>query len=118
MQYHNPFKRNFSTFQSNLDFIKSLYLHEEWKDERCQDTILEVLEEANEKIEKAFGLSMHYLLKHKSSIESVKKVVQKFPSTLSYIDEKDGRIPIQRNAKTRNGFEYVTALAKEGIKHN
>ena len=38
---------NISTFQSNLDFIKSLYFHEEWKDEKCRDDILEAIEEAN-----------------------------------------------------------------------
>ena len=103
-----------STFQSNLDFIKSLYFHEEWKDEDCRDTILEAIEEANERIEQAFGDSMHTLWNHKPSIEAVEKVVKKFPSTLSYIDEDDGRIPIHSAAD--KAFEYVPVLAKEGIK--
>ena len=107
---------NISTFQSNLDFIKSLYFREEWKDEDCRDRILEALEEANEKIEQAFGLSMHNLWTHKPSIAAVEKVVKKFPSTLSYIDEEDVRIPIQ-SAATGDGFEYVPVLAKEGVKN-
>ncbi|GFH44090.1 hypothetical protein CTEN210_00564 [Chaetoceros tenuissimus] len=108
---------NISTFQSNLDFIKSLYFNEEWKDEDCKKEILEVLEEANEKIEKAFGESMHMLFDHKPSVEAVEKVANKFPSTLSYIDEDDGRIPIQLAAATIDGPQYVPVLAKEGVKH-
>ncbi|GFH44106.1 hypothetical protein CTEN210_00580 [Chaetoceros tenuissimus] len=108
---------NISTFQSNLDFIKSLYLNKEWKDKKCRDEILEAIEEANEKIEKAFGESMCMLYNHKPSVEAVEKVVKKFPSTLSHQNE-DGRIPIQK-AATNDGhaFEYVPVLAKEGIKH-
>ncbi|GFH44071.1 hypothetical protein CTEN210_00545 [Chaetoceros tenuissimus] len=105
-----------STFQSNLDFIKSLYFHEEWKDEVCKKEILEALNECNQKIEKAFGKSMHMLWDHKPSVEAVEKVAKKFPSTLSCID-KNGRIPIQ-HAAVGYGFEYVPILAKEGIKHN
>ena len=110
---------NISTFQRNLDFIKSLYFREEWKDEDCRDTILEALEEANAKIEKAFGESLHRLDKYKPSIAAIEKVVKKFPSTLSYID--NGRIPIQSAAATNDiagsdASEYVPILAKEGVK--
>ncbi|GFH44082.1 hypothetical protein CTEN210_00557 [Chaetoceros tenuissimus] len=111
---------NISIFQSNLDFIKSLYFNEEWKDEDCKKEILEALEEANERIEKAFGGSMHRLDKYKPSIAAVEKVVKKFPSTLSYILD-NGRIPIQSAAATNDiagsdASEYVPILAKEGIK--
>ncbi|GFH44077.1 hypothetical protein CTEN210_00551 [Chaetoceros tenuissimus] len=106
---------NISTFQSNLDFIKNLYFHEEWKDEKCKKEILEALEEANKKIEKAFGDSLHRLDKHKPSFEAVEKVVNKFPSTLSYPDQ-NGRFPIQRAAVT-DAFEYVPVLAKQGVRH-
>ncbi|GFH44074.1 hypothetical protein CTEN210_00548 [Chaetoceros tenuissimus] len=111
---------NISTFQRNLDFIKSLYFREEWKDEDCRDTILEALEEANAKIEKAFGESLHRLDKYKPSIAAVEKVVKKFPSTLSYILD-NGRIPIQSAAATNDiagsdASEYVPILAEEGVK--
>ena len=104
-----------STLQSNLDFIKSLYFHEGWKDEECRDTILEAVEECNEKILDAFGWSMHFLYRHRPSVEAVEKVANKFPSTLSYEDD-DGQIPIQ-SAAGFDGFEYVPVLAKEGMKH-
>ncbi|GFH44094.1 hypothetical protein CTEN210_00568 [Chaetoceros tenuissimus] len=108
---------NISTFQSNLDFIKSLYFHEEWKDKKCKKEILEALEEANEKIEKAFGESMHRLgWNHKPSFEAVEKVVQKFPSTLSCVDG-NASIPIQTVA-IGDGPQYVPVLAKQGIKYN
>ena len=107
---------NISTFQSNLDFVKSLYFHEEWKDEKCRDAILFALEEANEKIEKAFGKSMHMLRSHAPSFLAVEKVAKKFPSTLSHPNE-GGSIPIQTAATGDGGFEYVSFLAKEGVKH-
>ncbi|GFH61981.1 hypothetical protein CTEN210_18457 [Chaetoceros tenuissimus] len=109
---------NISTLQSNLDFIKSLYFHEEWNDEQCRETILEAIQECHAKIEKAFGRSIHTLgwKKHKPSIESVAKVVKKFPSTLSHRDGR-GSIPIQKAAMTRDGYGYVPILAKEGVKH-
>ncbi|GFH44075.1 hypothetical protein CTEN210_00549 [Chaetoceros tenuissimus] len=106
---------HFSMFQSNLDFIKSIYFNEEWKDEDCKNVILAAIEECNEKIKKAFGDSMYKLgWNHKPSFEAVEKVVQKFPSTLSYI--QNGRLPIQKAAAGR-GFEYVPVLATEGVKH-
>ena len=107
---------NISTFQSNLDFFKNLYFHEEWNDEDCRNEILEAIEEANERIEKAFGESIHNLHAHKPSVEAVEKVVKKFPSTLSHVHEDDGRIPIQYAAFS-DAFEYVPVLAKEGMKH-
>ena len=109
---------NISTFQSNLDFIKSLYSNKEWKDEDCKSEILEALEEANERIEQAFGFSMYKLWNHKPSIAAVEKVVKKFPSTLSYDeDDEDRQIPIQYAATGDGGLEYVTILAKEGVKN-
>ena len=104
-----------STLQSNLDFIKSLYFHEEWKDEDCKNEILEAIKECNTKIEEAFGSSMHRLHKHMPSFEAVEKVVKKFPSTLSYQDEKE-RLPIQTAVDEDNLVEYVPVLAKEGFK--
>ena len=62
---------NISTFQSNLDFIKSLYSNKEWKDEDCKNEILEAIKECNQKIEKAFGESLHFLYDHKPSFEAV-----------------------------------------------
>ncbi|GFH44100.1 hypothetical protein CTEN210_00574 [Chaetoceros tenuissimus] len=106
---------NISTLQSNLDFIKNLYFREEWKDEKCRNEILEALEEANEKIEKAFGDSLQRLYDHKPSVEAVEKVVKKFPSTLSCENEIGG-LPIQRAAASA-GCEYVPILAKEGMRH-
>ncbi|GFH49900.1 hypothetical protein CTEN210_06376 [Chaetoceros tenuissimus] len=106
-----------SILQSNLEFIKSLYFHKEWKDEHCKDDILEAIEECNTKIMNAFGESMHTLWYHKPSIEAVEKVVNKFPSTLTYEDEDDGMLPIH-TAATTVGYKYVPVLAKEGIKHN
>ncbi|GFH49935.1 hypothetical protein CTEN210_06411 [Chaetoceros tenuissimus] len=105
-----------STLQSNLDFIKSLYFHEEWKDEECKRQILRAITECNREIEKAFGWSMHRLEEHKPSVEAVQKVTKKFPSTLSNQNDEYGRIPIQAAASV--AFEYIPILAKEGIKHN
>ncbi|GFH44078.1 hypothetical protein CTEN210_00552 [Chaetoceros tenuissimus] len=105
---------NISTFQSNLDFIKSLYFHEEWKDEDCKNRILAAVKECNEKIEEAFGKSIHKLGDHTPSFEAVEKVATKFPSTLSY--QVGGSLPIQ-SAAGNNAFEYVPVLAKEGVKY-
>ncbi|GFH49934.1 hypothetical protein CTEN210_06410 [Chaetoceros tenuissimus] len=108
---------NISTFQRNLDFIKSLYSNKEWKDEECKNDILKAIEECNQKIENALGKSMHILCVHKPAITAVQKVAKKFPSTLSYVQEDDGRIPIQ-TAAASVGFQYIPILAREGIKHN
>ncbi|GFH57180.1 hypothetical protein CTEN210_13656 [Chaetoceros tenuissimus] len=116
---------NITTLQSNLDFIKSIYFYEEWKDEECRGDILEAIEECNEKIEEALGKSMHRLCKHRPSVEAVEKVVKKFPSTLSYEDNY-WMLPIETCATNEitsedtynnNGIEYVPILAKEGMKH-
>ncbi|GFH43951.1 hypothetical protein CTEN210_00425 [Chaetoceros tenuissimus] len=112
-----------ATFQGNLDFIKSLYFYEEWKDEVCKKEILAVLEEANEKIVSAFGRSMHRLHKDKPSIEAVEKLVNKFPSTLSHEDES-GRLPIHtavefcETSGMKGAPEFVPVLAQEGARQN
>ncbi|GFH43952.1 predicted protein [Chaetoceros tenuissimus] len=110
-----------ATFQSNLDFIKSLYFREKWTDEKCRDTILEAIEEANKKILEAFGESMHRLNEYKPTVDAVEEVVKKFPSTLSYEDHEDsmGRLPIHTADFycSDDAPEYVPVLAKEGMKH-
>ncbi|GFH44107.1 hypothetical protein CTEN210_00581 [Chaetoceros tenuissimus] len=109
---------NISTLQSNLDFINNIYFHEEWKDEKCKHDILKAIEKCNEKIEIAFGKSMHRLEKHKPSVEAVEKVVNKFPSTLLYENQdKDGRIPIHHAARRHGAAEYMQILVMEGIKY-
>ena len=109
---------NIATFQDNLSFIKDIYSKEEWKDKKCRDAILEALEEANRKIFKAFCTSVHNLSDHKPSTKSVAKVVTKFPSTLSSLNE-DGRFPIQSAVDNdTSGLDFVVVLAKEGLKHD
>lgn len=110
---------NIATFQDNLSFIKDIYSKEEWKDKICRDKIFEALEEANDKILKAFSKSIHNLYNHQPSTKAVEKVVTKFPSTLSSLN-KDGRIPIQSALVQDDtaGLDFVVVLAKEGLKHN
>ena len=105
-----------STFQSNLDFVKSLYFNEEWRDEDSKNEILEAIEGCNAKIEEAFGRSMFELWNHEPSVEAVEKVVRKFPSILSCKNEHNGDIPIQHVAGQADS-KYIPVLAKEGIKH-
>ncbi|GFH44108.1 hypothetical protein CTEN210_00582 [Chaetoceros tenuissimus] len=108
---------NISTLKSNLDFFNNIYYHEEWKDEKCKNEILKAIEKCNEKIENAFGKSLHRLEKHKPAVEAVEKVVNKFPSTLLYENEaKDGQIPIHHEA-SHGSFEYIQVLVMEGIKY-
>ncbi|GFH56800.1 hypothetical protein CTEN210_13276 [Chaetoceros tenuissimus] len=109
---------NIATFQDNLSFIKDIYSKGEWKDKKCRDEILEALEEANSKILNAFCKSVHNLSDHKPSTKSVEKVVTKFPSTLSSLNE-DGRLPIQSAVENdATGLDFVVVLAKEGLKHD
>ncbi|GFH47902.1 hypothetical protein CTEN210_04378 [Chaetoceros tenuissimus] len=115
---------NITTLQSKLDFIKELYSNDEWTDRECREDILAALEECHTNIVHAFGKSLCRLLdgEHKPSIEAVEKVVEKFPSALSYEDEY-GCIPIAHISNCEQnydaiGFEYIPTLAKEGVKHN
>ncbi|GFH44099.1 hypothetical protein CTEN210_00573 [Chaetoceros tenuissimus] len=106
---------NISILKSNLDFIHNIYHHEEWKDEKCKNDILKAIEKCNEKIEKAFGKSMHRLGKHKPPVEAVEKVVNKFPSTLLY-EGYEEQIPIQ-TAASNGSIEYIQILLIEGVKY-
>lgn len=115
---------NITTFQSKLDFIKELYSNEEWTDRECREDILAALEECHTNIAHSFGKSLCRLRdgEHKPSIETVEKVMEKIPSALSYEDEV-GCIPISHISDCEQnydacGFEYIPALAKEGVKHN
>ncbi|GFH57579.1 hypothetical protein CTEN210_14055 [Chaetoceros tenuissimus] len=111
---------NIATFQSNLDFIKQIYFREEWKDKDCLGKIQQAVKECNEKIIIAFGESLHKLAEHKPSLEGLEKVVTKFPSTLSHINEYNS-LPIHTitgpSEESICAPEYVPILAKEGLKH-
>ena len=111
---------NIASFQIDLDFIKEIYLREEWKDEKCRDEILDILEEAYLMILNAFGNSLHRINVHKPSIEALTKVVQKFPSTLSYRNMYENRIPIQTAAVSEDysALQYIPVLAQEGVKYS
>lgn len=114
---------NIATFQSDLDFIKNIYFQEEWKDEECRDGILDILEQAHRMILNEFGKSLHRINNHVPTIESLTKVVQKFPSALSYRNHQvENRIPIQTAVVIEDhcspALKYVPLLAQEGVKYS
>jgi len=60
---------------------------------------------------------MHNLHKHQPDEDTLQKMIDNVPSSLSYADDDRG-LPIRSAVVSMEGVHYVPLLAKEGVKHN
>jgi hypothetical protein len=59
---------------------------------------------------------MHNLHKHQPDEDTLQKMINNVPSSLSYADDDRG-LPIRSAVVSMEGVHYVPLLAKEGVKH-
>ena len=89
----------------------------EWKDETSLKDVSNIVQETKEKLVEIFGQSLHKLENFRPPERTVEKVVQKFPLSLSILNEK-GQLPIQSNVWAYSSVKYTPILAREGAKHD
>ena len=63
------------------------------------------------------GEYMHNLHEHQPDEDTLQKIIDNVPASLSY-EDKYGEIPIISAVQYTASVHYVPLLAKEGVKHN
>ena len=61
--------------------------------------------------------NLHELGDKKPDEDTLQKIIDNVPSSLSYEDE-EGCLPIFSASQSKESVQYVPLLAKEGVKHN
>ena len=79
--------------------------------------IEKITEKYKKDIANRTGQLLHNLKKGKPEEETLKKLINQFPSSLEYKND-DGRFPIQSALWTNAGLRYIPLLAEQGVKYN
>ena len=106
----NKFIKTIGTFQSMKGDL----------DEDFYSDLEEIVNNAMKRVSNRTGKYLHILHElddKKPDEDTLLKIIDNVPSSLSYEDE-DGWLPIQRAALNKESVHYVPLLAKEGVKHN
>jgi hypothetical protein len=110
-----------AALEDNLDqFIKTIGTFQSMKgslDTNFYNGLKQIVNNAMEKVSDHTGEYLHNLHEHQPDEDTLQKIIDNVPSSLSYEDE-DGEIPIYLAVQYTESFQYVPLLAKEGVKHN
>jgi hypothetical protein len=101
------FIKTLSTFQSMKDDL----------DEGFYNGLKESVNKAMKQVSDHTGKylhKLHDLHEHQPDEDTLQKVIDNVPSSLSYIDE-DGYLPIDNAVLYKESGHYVPLLAKEGV---
>ena len=88
-------------------------------DEDYYTDLEEIVNNAMKQVSDRTGKYLHNLHEHQPDEDTLQKIIDNVPSSLSYEDEwgeEGGEIPIQTAAIS--DVHFVPLLAKEGVKHN
>ena len=81
----------------------------------------EIVNTAMKQVSDRTGKYLHNLHEHQPDEDTLQKIIDNVPSSLSYEDEwgeEGGEIPIQTAAISEESVHYVPLLAKKGVTHN
>ena len=102
----DKFIKTISTFQSMKDAL----------DEGFYDGLKEIVNKATKQVSDHTGEYLHNLREHQPDEDTLQKVIDNVPSSLSCEDEW-GKLPIEVAVKYKESVGYIPLLAKEGVKH-
>ena len=107
-----------STINNFFKTFKTLHSIKDELDTEYYDGLAEILNKAMQDVSDHTGKFLHKELDEKElDDETLKKMITAVPSSLSYEDE-DGRLPIHSAVWNSKSEQYVTLLAREGLKYN
>jgi hypothetical protein len=102
----NNFIKTISTFQSMKGDL----------DEGFYNGLKEIVNKAMKQVSDHTGKYMHKLHEHQPDEDTLQKVIDNVPPSLSCKDE-NGTLPIELALLYKESVHYIPLLAKEGVKH-
>jgi hypothetical protein len=110
-----------AAIEDNLDqFIKTIGSFQSMKgslDTNFYNGLKQIVNDAMKQVSDHTGEYMHNLHQHQPDEDTLQKIIDNVPSSLSHEDD-DGWLPIRLAALYKESVHYVPLLAKEGVKHN
>jgi hypothetical protein len=110
-----------AAIEDNLDqFIKTIGTFQSMKgslDTDFYNGLKKIVNNAMKQVSDHTGEYLHNLHEHQPDEDTLQKIINNVPSSLSYEDEDDW-LPIYSAVKSKESVHYVPLLAKEGVKHN
>jgi hypothetical protein len=107
--------------EDNLDqLIKTIGTFQSMKgslDTNFYNGLKQIVNNAMNQVSDHTGEYLHNLHDHQPDEDTLQKIIDTVPSSLSYEDIND-EIPIQNALWSMESVHYVPLLAKEGVKHN
>jgi hypothetical protein len=110
-----------AAIEDNLDqFIKTIGTFQSMKgslDTNFYNGLKKIVNKAMKQVSDHTGEYLCNLHEHQPDEDTLQKIIDTVPSSLSYEDIND-EIPIQNALWSMESVHYVPLLAKEGVKHN
>jgi hypothetical protein len=110
-----------AAIEDNLDqFIKTIGTFQSMKgslDTKFYNGLKEIVNDAMNQVSDHTGEYMHNLHEHQPDEDTLQKIIDNVPSSLSH-EDKIGFLPIQTALVSKKSVHYIPLLAKEGVKHN
>jgi hypothetical protein len=109
-----------AAIEDNLDqFIETIGTFQSMKgrlDTNFYNGLKQIVNDAMNQVSDHTGEYLHNLHKHQPDEDTLQKIIDNLPSSLSYMSEDD-RLPIHSAVVSEESLQYVPLLAKEGVKH-
>jgi hypothetical protein len=110
-----------AAIEDNLDqFIKTIGTFQSMKgslDTNFYNGLKKIVNNAMNQVSDHTGEYLHNLDEHQPDEDTLQKIIDNVPSSLSYENENE-ELPIYSACESKESVHYVPLLAKEGVKHN
>jgi hypothetical protein len=111
-----------AAIEDNLDqFIKTIGTFQSMKgslDTKFYNGLKEIVNKAMKQVSDHTGEYMCNLHEHQPDEDTLQKIIDTVPSSLSYLDNQYDCLPIESAVMYKESVHYVPLLGKEGVKHN
>ena len=110
-----------AAIEDNLDdFIKTIGTFQSTKgslDTKFYNGLKEIVNKAMKQVSDHTGTYSHNLRDHQPDEDTLQKVIDNVPSSLSYDENTNGYPSIESAVLDKESVHYVPHLAKEGVKY-
>jgi hypothetical protein len=110
-----------AAIEDNLDqFIKTIGTFQSMEgslDTKFYNGLKKIVNDAMKQVSNHTGDYLHNLHEHQPDEDTLQKIIDNVPSSLSYLDNQFDCLPICSAVAYKESVQYVPLLAKEGVKH-
>jgi hypothetical protein len=112
-----------AAIEDNLDqFIKTVGTFQAMEgslDTKFYNSLKKIVNNAMKQVSNHTGKYLHNLHEHQPDEDTLQKIIDNVPSSLSYQGEEFGySFPIFSAVESNESVQYIPLLAKQGVKHN